>query len=135
VLRQLAHPYNLHAGLGYGVIILDRASIHADGSDQNAILIHDGQTPWEGDQAVIGYEKIDLASDRFFPRGYEAGHAFGCEYQLASLPVENALLDDLKEAVRLYRVLILRGGGTILSDEDAAEAGLEKASITEKRRY
>jgi 5-methylcytosine-specific restriction protein A len=31
--------------------------------------------------------------------------------------------------------LILRGGGTILSDEDAIEVDLEDASITEKRRY
>ena len=83
----------------------------------------------------LNIKQIDLASNRFFPRGYEAGHAFGREYQIASLPAEHVLLDDLKEAVLLYRILILRGGGVILSDEDAAEAGLEKASITEKRRY
>ena len=42
---------------------------------------------------------------------------------------------DLQEALRLYRSLILRGGGTILSDEDATEAGLQSATLTEKRRY
>src|SRR5262249_37159168 len=57
------------------------------------------------------------------------------EYRIASLPTENVLLDDLEEAVRLYRVLILHGGGSILSDEDAIDAGLENASITEKRLY
>jgi 5-methylcytosine-specific restriction enzyme A len=86
-------------------------------------------------QERLNIKQIDLASDRFYPRGYEAGHAFGREYQIASLPPENVLLDDVKEAVRLYRVLILRGGGSILSDEDAADAGLENASITEKRLY
>lgn len=78
---------------------------------------------------------IDLASDRFFPRGYEAGHAFGCAYQIASLPSDDILVRDLQEALRLYRSLILRGGGTILSDEDATEAGLQSATLTEKRRY
>src|SRR6266478_6919388 len=66
----------------------------------------------------LNTKTIDLASDRFFPRGYEAGHAFGREYQIASLPSENVLTGDLKEAVRLYRILILRGGGAILSEED-----------------
>jgi len=79
--------------------------------------------------------KIDLASKQFFPRGYEAGHAFGCEYEISSLPPENVLLDDLEEAIRLYRVLIIRGGSAILSDDDANEADLASASITEKRRY
>ena len=51
------------------------------------------------------------------------------------MPPEEALLSDLQEAVRLYRVLIVNGGGIVLSDEDAAEAGLEKATVTEKRRY
>ena len=83
----------------------------------------------------LNSKKINLSSNRFFPRGYEAGHAFGREYQLASLPAENVLLDDLQEAIWLYRVLILRGGGEILSDEEAAEADLGNASITEKRRY
>ena len=83
----------------------------------------------------LNTKKIDLASDRFFPRGYEAGHAFGREYQIAALPSEDDLLRDLREALHLYRALILRGGGTILSDEDATEAGLQDATLTEKRRY
>ena len=83
----------------------------------------------------LANKKIDLASDRFFPRGYEAGHAVGREYQIASLPSESVVLGDLQEAIKLYRVLIHRGGGTILTDEEATEAGLENASITEKRRY
>ena len=52
----------------------------------------------------LNAKKIDLASDKFFPRGYEAGHAFGREYKIASPPAENILLDDLKEAIRLYRI-------------------------------
>ena len=86
-------------------------------------------------QKRLKLRTIDLASDQFFPRGYEAGHAFGCEYRIASLPVEAVLLQDLKEAIRLYRILIVQGGGSILSDGDAADAGLEKATITEKRFY
>src|SRR6476660_8102134 len=53
VLGQLAHPDNLHTGLGHGVVIRGRAPTHADGSDKNAVLIHDGQAPWKGDHAVI----------------------------------------------------------------------------------
>ena len=34
----------------------------------------------------LNIKQIDLASDKFFPRGYEAGHAFGRNYQIASLP-------------------------------------------------
>ncbi len=83
----------------------------------------------------LNINPINLASDRFYPRGYEAGHAVGREYQIESLPAEGLLLEDLKAAIKIYRVLIVRGGGNILTDEDAAEAGIEKASITEKRRY
>jgi 5-methylcytosine-specific restriction protein A len=83
----------------------------------------------------LNIKPINLASDKFYPRGYEAGHAAGREYSIATLPKETVLLDDLKEAIRLYRVLILRGGGSVLADEDAAEAGLDKATITEKRLY
>ena len=60
---------------------------------------------------------------------------FGCEYQLAGLPGESVLVDHLKSAIRLYRTLILYGGGTILSEDEAAEAGLDTASIEEKRQY
>src|SRR5262249_61101694 len=70
-----------------------------------------------------------------YASGCGDGGAFGREYRIAWLPTENVLLDDLEEAVRLYRVLILHGGGSILSDEDAIDAGLENASITEKRLY
>ncbi len=78
---------------------------------------------------------IDLASINFFPRGYEAGHAFGTTYDLTNLPDEQTLVDDLVEAVRLYRRLILVGGGDILSEEDADDAGIADAPIEERRRY
>jgi len=79
--------------------------------------------------------KIDLASKQFFPRGYEAGNAFGRAYQIRALPFEDILQTDLREAIKLYRMLIVRGGGFTLSDEEAAEAGLEKATLTERREY
>jgi 5-methylcytosine-specific restriction protein A len=86
-------------------------------------------------RATFSADPIGLESDRFLPRGYEAGHAFGVAYTIDRLPPEEKLHADLIEAIRLYRILIVRGGTAILSEEDAADAGLEGAPIEEKRRY
>ena len=79
--------------------------------------------------------EIRLTPITFYQWAYEAAHVFGCRYRLEALPAENVLVDDLEAAVRLYRALILYGGGSILSDDEAAEAGLDTASIEEKRQY
>ncbi len=86
---------------------------------------------------IGGYDlsAIDLAADGFFPKGYEAGHAFGRTYDLANLPDEETLVSDLRELVRLYRVLIIRGGvASFAEDEPPAKKG-KKATLTEKKQY
>jgi 5-methylcytosine-specific restriction protein A len=78
---------------------------------------------------------INLGSPAFMPRGYQAGHAFGKSYSSKRLPSEDNLLADLTDAIHLYRMLIQRGGVLTLSEEDAAEADLDTASVIERRRY
>ena len=51
---------------------------------------------------------------------YEAGHVFGKTYSLP-LPEEKALRDDLRQMVRLYRLLAFRDGST--SETDQPEKG------------
>lgn len=55
---------------------------------------------------------IDLRSDNSLAQGYEAGHAIGRSYELASLPPDAALVKDLLALLQLYRVLTHRGGVT-----------------------
>ncbi|MEK9825632.1 MAG: DUF3578 domain-containing protein [Methylotenera sp.] len=78
---------------------------------------------------------IELESDRFYAKGYEAGHAFGYAYQIEALPGEDQLQADLRELLRLYRLLIKAGGGAVLSEDEAAEVGLSDAKIDERRNY
>ncbi len=77
---------------------------------------------------------IDLASNAFLPRGYEAGHAFGAAYALNALPAQAQLNTDLNDMVRLYLLLRSRNGvqsAEVIDDEESEHS----ASITERRRY
>ena len=78
---------------------------------------------------------IDLGGSTYFPRGYTAGHAFGIEYPTPDIPSEADLLADLIDGLKLYRLLISRGGVAAISaqnNEDEHDAG---ESLSERRRY
>lgn len=79
---------------------------------------------------------IDLSSTKSLPRGYEAGHAFGRQYFLGTLPSEAILRADLQLLVRAYDALTHRGGLGASTEEEGADpvTGIV-LSITEKRQY
>lgn len=80
--------------------------------------------------------KIDLGSSQRLPRGYEAGHAIGKEYDCKSLPSDDELAADLRLLVQAYRTLVYRGGvnpsGEVADDEDGDRP---TTSLTEIRQY
>lgn len=76
--------------------------------------------------------EIALGSDVSLALGYEAGHAFGCSYEIEALPAEPDLLDDLASLLRAYRALTFRGG-VLPSDVVLQTAGTKE--IEEARRY
>ena len=78
---------------------------------------------------------INLSTDLFLPRGYEAGHAFGVEYRLADLPPNDELAADLADIVHMY--LLLRSRGGVLPLQGAEEEGTAEGggTITERRKY
>lgn len=74
---------------------------------------------------------IELGSDTRLPAGYTAGHAFGRSYDAYSVS-DVQLLDDLKNMLDAYQLLISRGGTTpseVLTEE------AETTDIIEARRY
>jgi 5-methylcytosine-specific restriction protein A len=79
--------------------------------------------------------EIDLGGSTYFPRGYEAGHAFGTVYQTDSIPPETELAADLHEGLRLYRLLLGRGGVSAISSDNAEDDHDAGNSLTERRRY
>lgn len=83
----------------------------------------------------FGLTSIDLVAKTYFPRGYEAGHAFGISYQTNNLPANEALVDDLRDGLALYRRLITRGGVAPLVEPGSDDPNLQKRSLTERRRY
>jgi 5-methylcytosine-specific restriction protein A len=80
---------------------------------------------------------IGLASRGALPGDYEAGHAFGRVYMLASLPSDEEMAADLREMVGLYLALTFRGGLDPTPEAEGSEeqgaAGAE--AIVELRRY
>jgi 5-methylcytosine-specific restriction protein A len=80
---------------------------------------------------------IVLGSLQTLPRDYEAGHAFGREYNTASLPSQEELRSDLQQIVRAYLALTYRGGLDPTPEAgDATDAGVgPPPSLTEQRRY
>ena len=51
---QVARADGFDAGCCNRVVVLDGATGHADGADQDAFAIDDRQTAWERDQPVVG---------------------------------------------------------------------------------
>jgi len=81
---------------------------------------------------------IDLGADGMRPRDYQAGHVFGRQYFLDSLPDEEQLVTDLHQMLWAYHALTFRGG--VSSDiDDAREVSVFPGSvpltILEKRQY
>lgn len=81
---------------------------------------------------------LDMSLEANFWRArlYEAGVVVGVEYDAAALPPEIDLLDDLQEALALYRHLRLHGGHSA-DDEMIAEARSERGTQTlqQAKRY
>jgi len=79
--------------------------------------------------------QIALGSTARLPGDHAAGHALGVTYSLDNLPEEQALADDLRNALQAYRALTFRGG---LDTEPETEVGGEfeqPQSLTELRQY
>lgn len=80
--------------------------------------------------AVALYGNTTLARD------YEPSIALSAGYELAKLPEEQRLVSDLHEMVRLYSMLVARGGRETFEDTASEEeAQTEGESILERRRY
>ena len=75
---------------------------------------------------------INLSSTRELPRDYEAGHAFGKQYHLATLPSEAELRADFQTIVRAYDALTHRGG---LYSDTVEQKGPIAHTIIEIRQY
>lgn len=77
---------------------------------------------------------IQLSSSLNLPKDYEAGHAFGRQYVLHTLPSEAELQADFRRIVQSYDALTHRGGLTTdIKAEEPSTAG--PATITETRQY
>jgi len=70
---------------------------------------------------------------------YESGHVFGLEYDSRNLPSEEEFLSDITEMVRLYELLIARGGFRDLDVRDAfpslEEIDTNAFNVVERRKY
>lgn len=80
---------------------------------------------------------IDLKAFRAgLARDYEQSVAISKRYDIATLPSEETLIDDLHEAVRWYVALTARGGRESLEDSPTgSDSDGEAESIVERRRY
>lgn len=66
---------------------------------------------------------------------YERGHAFGITYFVDALPVEDDLVADLSEMLRLYRVATAKGGADELpADTEPSETDKGPEELEERRR-
>ena len=81
-------------------------------------------------------EPFELGSKLWRAQLYSKGDVLHVEYDTAKLPSDEQLVQDLEEALRLYRELS-RAGGSASEDEmlrDAEEAGAG-ATLKEAKRY
>lgn len=83
---------------------------------------------------------LALGSTSTLPKDYEAGHAFGRQYDLKALPSEQTLRSELQAICRAYLALTYRGGldpsAEVLTPEEDEEPAAERApSLIEIRRY
>ena len=79
---------------------------------------------------------IDLRGRTTLAHDYEPATAISVTYDATALPSERILRDNLKEMVRLYALLIARGGRDTFEDTvNEGEADSEGETILERRRY
>jgi hypothetical protein len=79
---------------------------------------------------------IALHGSTSLARDYESSVAFSIAYFLPNLPSEDKLRGDLHEMVRLYSMLIARGGRDNFEDVSGSEGSdTERDTIIERRRY
>lgn len=78
---------------------------------------------------------ISLHSSRRLALDYEAAHVIGIHYDLADLPSDNELQQDLQLMTSLYTQLSFRGGITPPEEMVAAKEEVGLGTISEQRRY
>ncbi|WP_127520905.1 DUF3578 domain-containing protein [Mesorhizobium sp. Z1-4] len=100
--------------------------------DRRAALMRDRVPEYKG---RLTLKAIDLAATTYFPRGYAAGLAFGFGYDANDIPSEDDLRKDLIEGLRLYRLLVSRGGASPLHEKDFEDEHEDDGSSIERRRY
>lgn len=91
---------------------------------------------------VPEYEKyflggaIELGGDTKLSQGYDSSVAYFKQYTISKLPSNEVLVADLKQAVKLYNLLISRGGVDNLDSFSlAAGENSEEETVVERRRY
>lgn len=84
----------------------------------------------------LSYEPISLLTNRDLGIGYELGHICGKFYSRSNVPVDNILVDDLRNLVGVYRelkgLLKRKDITSLLGDWEAGEAQYKEA---EDSRY
>lgn len=86
--------------------------------------------------SLLPTTSIDLGSNARLPGDYVAGHALGIKYELASLPGNDELGHDLRQAVRAYGALMFRGGlDTDVHVDTGSGDPAAVETLTEIRRY
>nr|WP_287410259.1 DUF3578 domain-containing protein [Pseudodesulfovibrio sp.] len=86
--------------------------------------------------STYNVDSIDLGGTGMLPRGYEAGHAFGTQYDINNLPENDVLRTDLQRICRDYYSLIYRGGISPSYEVGAEDSPSDKKqTIEEIRQY
>lgn len=80
---------------------------------------------------------IELGGSTNLAKEYDSAVAYFAKYDTSNLPEEDMLLEDLHEMLRLYGLLVARGGVDNLETYATFGefAAAEEASLTEKRQY
>jgi 5-methylcytosine-specific restriction protein A len=87
-------------------------------------------------KSLLPITSIDLGSNARLPGDYVAGHALGIRYELATLPSNDELGRNLREAVRVYGALTFRGGlDTDVDVHNGSSDPVTVEALTEIRRY
>ncbi|MCM5558495.1 MrcB family domain-containing protein [Pleomorphomonas sp. JP5] len=81
--------------------------------------------------------EMDLNTNGWRAKLYETGCIVAREYDAHHLPTDREMIEDLEEALRLYKHLVSEGGWTTDGDilQEAEEAGLADKSLKEAKRY
>jgi len=81
-------------------------------------------------------KKIELGSDQFLPRAYEAGHVLGTTYYQDNMPYEVDIARDLNRLIEGYLTLTFRGGiEPSIESKTGDEEVFIQGPLVETRRY